>query len=81
MVWHIVGVKKGEPPRYFECAECGFGEVVSSIPMGFWETPCQDRKTLEAAKKRYEEYRKSAGLLPLGQFVEKRLSVEKYEDL
>ena len=79
ILWHIVGVPKGEPPRFWECTECGVGEVVSKTPMKFGEAlPDFDRHT---RIQRYEAYRKSAGLVPLGEFAEKKLSIEKYENL
>lgn len=76
IVWHLVGVPRGERPRYFECQECGLGEVVWNTPMQFIEPSLTDTRL----RSRYEEYRRGNGLVPLGTFSERKLTTDKYEE-
>ena len=75
IVWYLVGVPKGIPPWYFECEECGVGEVATGNPMRFGVMPGVPREVLE---ERWNQYRKGAGLVLYGQFEEKKLSSDKY---
>ena len=74
IVWHVVGVARGNTPHYWECEECGSGEIVSGTPMRF--VTYQD-----LFRHSWEEYRLGNGLAPYGQFKDKRLSSDKYEEV
>jgi len=59
LVYLITGIGEVGKYRYWECEDCGQFEVVSGTPMKFGESYLAGR---EECVKRYNEYRRYAGL-------------------
>ena len=60
-VYHIVGLAWADA-RYWECGDCGKGEVVKGTPMDFGELPLKEEDWERLHGERYRAYRRDYGL-------------------